>query len=161
MSQECMYYRWNAGYYCDLKYEKKGSGDISDYEVNHYCWYGQEYKCPLYKNRGDSGGCFLTSACVESKGLPDDCRELQVLRNFRDTYLAELPGGKEEISKYYAIAPAIVDAIQKLPNASSTWAKLYQNLVIPCVELIDAGDLETAYRLYRRTVHDLKIYFMK
>ena len=29
-----------------------------------------------------SGGCYLTSACVESKNLPDNCHELTVLRQF-------------------------------------------------------------------------------
>ena len=42
-------------------------------------------------------GCYLTSACVMAKGLPDHCEELETLRVFRDEYLAGQPGGRAEI----------------------------------------------------------------
>ena len=45
-------------------------------------------------------GCYLTSACVMAKGLPDHCEELETLRVFRDEYLAGQPGGRAEIEQY-------------------------------------------------------------
>lgn len=161
MSRECMYYRWNSGYYCDLKYQKNGNGDITDYEVNHYCWYGREDDCPLYKNRNGSGGCFLTSACVEAKGFPDDCDELQTLRHFRDEYMAKLPNGSQEVAEYYQIAPQIVDAINTLPNHKEIWEAIYSKLVIPCVRLIKAGDYQSAYCAYKRAVMELRKKYIK
>ncbi|MGK7897187.1 MAG: DnaJ domain-containing protein [Xenococcus sp. (in: cyanobacteria)] len=56
-------------------------------------------------------GCFLTTACVNYAGLPDDCFELQVLRNFRDNYLASSVEGRNLIKQYYTEAPIIVDLI--------------------------------------------------
>ncbi|MEM8722550.1 MAG: CFI-box-CTERM domain-containing protein [Cyanobacteria bacterium P01_G01_bin.39] len=56
-------------------------------------------------------GCFLTTACVKHTGLPDDCFELQILRNFRDDYLASTAEGQALIEQYYKEAPIIVDFI--------------------------------------------------
>ncbi len=156
MIDQCMFYRWNAGYYCDLKYNKEGNGDISEYEVNHYCWYGRFENCPLYKNRSGSGGCYLTSACVDAMGMADDCHELTVLRTFRDGYLSKQDGGKEEICEYYQIAPQIVDGIRESPNSDKALARIYEQLVEPCVKLIEHGECEVAHRLYRSYTRTLK-----
>ncbi len=156
MSGECMYYRWNAGYYCDLKYNKQGKGDITSYETNHYCWYGRYDNCPLYKNRNGSGGCFLTSACVDAMGLPDDCHELTVLRAFRDGYLSAQPEGKAEICEYYHIAPQIVEAINAKEDAVAVFTRIYHELVLPCVELIEQGKHQEAHSAYKSAVITLK-----
>lgn len=53
--------------------------------------------------------------------MPDDCEELQILRSFRDHYLANQPGGMEEIEQYYAIAPRIVASIHQRVDAAFIW----------------------------------------
>ena len=68
-------------------------------------------------NDNDSGGCFLTTACTEAKGLPDNCRELETLRHFRDNYMMNVPEGKADIAHYYKTAPSIVNAINNSPTA--------------------------------------------
>ena len=53
-----------------------------------YCSYYKTYEdpdevqdCKQFKERGSSsGGCFLTTACCDYKGLPDDCYELETMR---------------------------------------------------------------------------------
>src|SRR3954470_9525489 len=45
--------------------------------------------------------CFITTACCELLGLPDNCFELRLLRRYRDRVLARLPGGREKIALYY------------------------------------------------------------
>src|SRR6185295_8850185 len=37
------------------------------------------------------GLCFITTACAQAQGLPDDCEELTVLRGLRDDYIRQLP----------------------------------------------------------------------
>lgn len=54
------------------------------------------------------GNCFLTTACAQAAGLPDDCYELTVLREFRDTYVRGLDGGEALIQEYYELSPQIV-----------------------------------------------------
>ena len=81
--------------------------------------------------------------------LPDDCRELQVLRAFRDGYLSRRPGGREEIKAYYQMAPGIVRAVNERADAQSVWNDVYRELVGPCVRMIEQGRNEEAYGLYK------------
>lgn len=114
-------------------------------------------------NGGKSGGddplCFLTTACIRAKALPDDCDELRTLRAFRDGYLRSLPEGEDEIKEYYRIAPRIVADVSALPDAQERWVALYGSLVLPCVRWIIEGKNEEAHRLYRQTVLNLKKEF--
>ena len=94
-------------------------------------------------------GCFLTSACVEAKGLPDDCEELTILRYYRDNYLVSHAGGKREIWEYYRIAPVIVKRINARANSKDIWNKIYEEMVLPCVRMIKTGAMEDAFQLYK------------
>ena len=106
---------------------------------------------------GSSGsGCYLTTACVESKGLPDDCFELQTLRAFRDSYLAALPNGQNEIELYYQTAPGIVAAIDQREDHKEIWDQVYTDLIAPCVHMIHAQENETAYQLYK--AYSMELY---
>jgi len=157
-SDECAYYYYDAGYSCALKREKEGRSSIDSDTVHRYCW-GYHYQdCPLYKNK-DSGGCFLTSACTEARGLPDDCYELTTLRAFRDGYMKSLPQGQADICEYYHIAPAIVDKIHALSNAQEIFDQIYCDLILPCIDLINAGNNEQAYRKYRSYVKQLQVQY--
>lgn len=150
----CPYYTYKGHYYC-IKQEKDVDTDL----YYKYCRNYDYGDCPIYKHETSSGGCFLTSACVEAKGLPDDCHELTVLRSFRDGYLSSLPTGKEEIAEYYHVAPAIVEAIKKQDNALSIFNGIYEQLVLPCVQHIEAGENEQAHALYRNAVGELSKQF--
>jgi len=99
-------------------------------------------------NNGDSG-CYLTTACVVAKGLPDDCMELQTLRAYRDSYLKSRVHGEDDIRSYYELAPSIVAAINKLPDSKSIWESVYFELIEPCVDLIKQHNYEETYHLYR------------
>ena len=105
------------------------------------------------KNKKSSGssssGCYLTTACIVSRGLSDDCEELQTLRAFRDSYLAALPNGKAEIEQYYQMAPGIVATIDKRSDREEIWNQVYADLVEPCVRMIHAQDNESAHQLYK------------
>ncbi len=98
---------------------------------------------------GSNSGCFLTSACVEARRLPDDCEELTVLRRYRDGYLRRRPGGEEEVREYYRIAPRIVEAVNARENAGEIWNRVYEEMVLPCVRMIQSGAMEDAFRLYK------------
>lgn len=115
----------------------------------------------LFGESGPTQGCFLTSACVEARGLSDDCYELMVLRKFRDGYMRETPTGERDIYEYYRVAPAIVENIRKKDNVAEIFDKIYEELVVPCVELIENGDNEIAYGIYRRAVKKLQVFFIE
>lgn len=161
-SDECAYYYYDSGYSCALKREKEGNSSIDHDTADRYCW-GYHYRdCPRYiaKNGGSSDGCFLTSACTEARGLPDDCYELTTLRAFRDGYMKTLPQGQADICQYYHTAPAIVAKIRTLPNAKEVFDRIYTDLVLPCVELIENGKNEDAYAKYRGYVNMLQEQYL-
>lgn len=160
MSDECRYYYYDNGYSCALKREKEGLSSIDSDTVHRYCWGYHYEECPRYKNNGSSGGCYLTSACVEAKGMADDCNPLQILRNFRDTYLRETENGEKEIAEYYLIAPKIVENIKKRDNSMAIFERIYSELIAPCVSLIERGDNSHAHELYKSYTLRLKQEFV-
>ena len=151
----CPYYWYNYHYAC-RKSEKDVNEDIYDKYCSTSIGY---YDCPIYKGN-DTSGCFLTSACVETKGLPDDCRELTVLRTFRDNYLKSRPDGEALICGYYHCAPAIVEKIKASHNYKAIFDQIYDKLVLPCVKMIDAGDNEGALEHYREYTLQLKAQYL-
>ena len=105
-------------------------------------------------------GCFLTSACVEAMGLPDDCYELNTLRSFRDEYLSSYPGGRDEIDEYYLVAPKVVAAIRGSGSPIEVFKAIYNDLIQPCVHYIERGENENAHLLYRKTVDAYKQLYL-
>lgn len=101
-----------------------------------------------------NGKCFLTSACVVSRGLPDDCHELQVLRRFRDGYVLNLDGGERLVDEYYRVAPVIVDAIGQSEGSGRILGEIYE-VVRECVAMIEDGEESSAMAAYRKMVDDL------
>lgn len=149
----CPYYWYNYHYAC-----RKSGKDVNEDTYDKYCKNYDYGDCPIYKGN-DSSGCFLTSACTEARGLPDDCEELTILRAFRDGYMKSLPQGQAEICEYYHIAPAIVEKIRSLPNATEIFDCIYTELVLPCVALIRTEKNEEAYLRYREYVQFLQVKY--
>lgn len=138
-------------------------GDNSKGYCNYYrAYYWPDDNCKHYDEKssfssGSSGICFLTTACCEYMGLPDDCRELQTMRRFRDSYLRNIPNGPEMIALYYEDAPAIVAAIQSHPQKQEILDGMYKQ-ICEIVSMVEKGENDKAvisylymtYRLTRR-----------
>lgn len=105
------------------------------------------------------GDCFITTACVEAKGLSDNCRELLALRHFRDSYVSSTQKGTSLVAEYYEIAPQIVSQINLDPDKIQILRDLYDDLVVKSIESIDRGDDEKALDNYVQIVSDLKNRF--
>ena len=110
------------------------------------------------QRESSSSGCFLTTACVDHAGLADDCRELQVLRRFRDDYVAALPDGQNILDEYYQIAPSIVRRIQLSQQRENILAALF-GTVTEAVILIENGHYKQALDTYAAAFRSLKAQF--
>ncbi|MGI6012367.1 MAG: CFI-box-CTERM domain-containing protein [Ruminococcus sp.] len=119
-------------------------------------YYYPDDSCQYWTDRGGSSGfCFLTTACCEYKGLPDDCRELETLRRFRDTYLKQKPYGQEMIDCYYEDAPEIVKKLKKHPERVKIYNEMYEK-IRDIMDLIEKEDLKEATIEYLFMVYKLK-----
>lgn len=151
----CPYYWWNNHYAC-----RKSGKDVNEEVYYKYCRTYSYDDCPIYKGESVSG-CFLTSACVEYKGLTDDCYELATLRYFRDDYLRHTEYGDNEICEYYHIAPSIVEKIKQDSNHMAVFQRIYDELVLPCVRLIERGLKHEAHIKYREYVKMLAAEYLQ
>lgn len=103
----------------------------------------------------DSGElCFLTTACVQHKGLADDCYELQTLRHLRESFMRGTEEGDRILAEYRRIAPQIVREIQQAENRTELLDHLYHHLVVPSIQLIEAGKNQDAVDYYEAYVRE-------
>lgn len=151
----CPYYWYNYNSYAC----RKSGKDVNEDTYYKYCRNYDYGDCPIYKGN-DTSGCYLTSACVEAKGLADNCRELTVLRAFRDGYMRTTSTGAADICEYYHTAPVIVEKIKALPNAKEIFDRIYSELVLPCVEMIESGKHEEAYAAYKNYTRKLQAQYI-
>lgn len=101
-----------------------------------------------------SGGCYLTTTCVEARGLPDDCHELTTLRRFRDEYVRGRPQGEALVAEYYDRAPALVATISARPDGKQIFEGIYAEIT-QAVQHIEHNELEAAFELYVATAQRL------
>lgn len=100
-------------------------------------------------------GCFITTAVCNSFHKPDNCYELTMFRAFRDNWLKKQSDGKELIAKYYAIAPEIVNNINKFADADKIYLNIWRKYLKPCLSYIEQGKNEQCKSVYMQMVNDL------
>ena len=146
---------------CDsCKYLDKSdiiSGPETGFYMNYWCTYHGKYvnggySCSAHEEKE---GCFLTAACVNYLGKPDDCKELTALRSFRDTYMKSTEEGQKLVEEYYQVAPLIVEKINSSDKKELYYR--YISLVIDkCVCLLSRNELEKTLDEYKSMVVFLK-----
>lgn len=105
--------------------------------------------------------CFITTAVCQAEGKPDDCAELTAFRTFRDRYLAACPDGPALIEEYYAVAPAIVLAIDYCaPDAAAAYGAIRREYLGPCYAALRAGDMARCKRTYVQMVRALERQYL-
>jgi hypothetical protein len=104
--------------------------------------------------------CFITTAVTEHLGLSDDCYYLTTLRRFRDEYIlgSRHPGRIRDLRRYYNVAPDVLRWIASHRDREKIWSYLCQT-VLEAVRAIEEGELDHAYRIYKRKVLGLKNQF--
>lgn len=96
-----------------------------------------------------TGGCFLTTACVEHKQMMDDCDELTTLRFLRDNYMKKNDATISLINNYQISGPQIVNAIERCTNKNEIYDYMYLNMITPSVQLVKEGKFIEAVDYYR------------
>lgn len=104
--------------------------------------------------------CYITTAVCESLGKEDNCYELELLRDYRDSYLLSSGEGKALVDEYYDIAPTIVNRISRSEHADEVYEEIWKNYLSPCVQLIESGQKEDCREKYMNMVYELKGRYM-
>lgn len=101
------------------------------------------------QEKKDDSGCYLTTACMRAMGgeFEDNCKELMILRDFRDNYV--MANHPDAVKEYYRIAPKIVNIIGMQKDSQSIYLKMYQELVLGTISLIGRGMPAEAFALYK------------
>lgn len=100
--------------------------------------------------------CYITTAVCASREQSDDCYELNLLRDYRDGYLAADQRGKALIEEYYNVAPTIVNRINREENSREIYEQIYQQYLRKCVHMIEVGKLGECGQIYAAMVEELE-----
>ena len=109
----------------------------------------REKRSDAGSERKKKSGCYITTAACKLMSLPDNCREVTCLRNYRDTKLLRSAVGRRLVAHYYRIAPDIASALNRR-QLRQVWSSI-QN----CVRAIEAERYSRALLTYRLMVRRL------
>jgi hypothetical protein len=109
-------------------------------------WIDMGKKTNSQRNK-DRSKCYITTACLTARHLPDNCHELEAMRQCRDAYVATRPDGLKVIESYYACAPKIVRWVNSQPDSKNRWEDIYLE-VQETVRLVDLESFEQAFACY-------------
>lgn len=99
--------------------------------------------------------CYITTAVCRSLDKPENCYELELLRDYRDDYLRQ-NGGEALIEEYYDVAPTIVKRIDKSADAQEKYRYIWERYLKHCVVAIEKGELKACGETYVEMVEELK-----
>jgi hypothetical protein len=107
---------------------------------------------------GASTRCFITTAVCKYFGKADDCHELTVLREFRDTFMQMTPERKAFIQQYYEEAPAICEAIAQLPEVEQeqVYTLFYTKYLLPAIAAVMNKEGAKALEIYTELFYAAK-----
>ncbi len=105
--------------------------------------------------------CYITTAVCRTQQRGDNCYELNLLRDYRDGYLAERENGEELIRRYYDVAPTIVRHIDERENSGEIYQQIWDSYLEPCIHMIEKGKNEDCLVLYTRMVDDLQEQYFR
>lgn len=97
--------------------------------------------------------CYVTTACTQHIGLPDNCFELETLKGLRN-WMIQKPQGRKLIRSYYQKAPTLVRLVNQHPKKDKIWKWSYQQIQ-KAVDLTIEGKYDEAVNHYHKTVLDL------
>lgn len=104
--------------------------------------------------------CFVTTAVCQGLHKPQDCRELVMMKQYRDGYLLSQENGEALVHEYYDIAPTIVKRIAKEASPEEKYLYLWNNYIKKCVELLEDNRNEQCREVYETMMNELRDEYM-
>ena len=104
--------------------------------------------------------CYVTTAVCINLNKGEECEELQLIKEFRDGYLASTKEGQALIDEYYDIAPTLVKRIARDMGAQKKYVWLWDTYLAPCVAYIKSGHPENCKEVYCDMMESLRKEYM-
>lgn len=104
--------------------------------------------------------CFVTTAVCQGLHKPQDCRELTMMKQYRDEYLLRQENGEALIREYYDIAPTIVKRIAKEASPEEKYLYLWNRYIKKCVDLLEQNRNEQCRDVYETMMSELREEYM-
>lgn len=101
-----------------------------------------------YHSSSSDSLCFITTAACRALHADDNCRELNLLRWFRDAKLQSTPQGETIVREYYRIGPLLVDAIEHSADPEHLYQSLWKDYIGPSCAAIEGQQWDTAKHIY-------------
>lgn len=117
--------------------------------------YSSSYTSSTTKSNGSF--CFISTAVCDYYGKDDNCKELKILRNYRDNWLRNQPDGQLLISEYYNKAPLLVSLLKTSQYYKEYCEILWKDYIQQCLKLINEGKFIECKKLYQSMVNFLEV----
>jgi len=105
--------------------------------------------------------CYITTAVCNSLNMSENCKELTMLKDYRDNILLKEKGGEAIVNDYYDIAPTIVKRINKSDNCNEIYKTLYTDHISKCIEDIENKQFDACKEQYMKMINELKSLYIK
>lgn len=100
--------------------------------------------------------CYVTTAVCKGLHKEPDCKEIMLMKKYRDEYLLKQEDGEELIKEYYDMAPTIVKRIEKEESPEAKYQYLWEHYLQLCVTMIEAGKYQECRKTYTQMVEELQ-----
>lgn len=150
---------------CILESRGDGTVELADALVDKWNQTFTRYKIQKGRFTDIDGSfkrklCYITTAVCDNLGKPDDCYELNLLRDFRDTYMMHTSSGESLVKDYYEIAPIMVMRMNFIKDSRKIYEAIYHQYIAPCITFIEEMKYEECQKKYMEMVQTLKERFI-
>lgn len=120
---------------------------------------------PGSSGSGGSGGggsscCYITTACLDAMGLPQDSLEMKAIKALTKEHILKSFQGKKDYILYGRKAPAIVQAIDARNDSCEIWKRVYSSLR-NITNIVFSGNYQKGHQQYKDLVLGLENEFVK
>lgn len=120
--------------------------------------YGVDHRDSDDSSSSDDSCCYITTACLKSLGMPEDCLEFKAMKILTKEHILKSRQGKRDYVSYGRKSPAIVKRIEARTDAREIWTGVYEKLK-DVAKLVFDKNYEGGYQSYRSLVIDLNERF--
>jgi hypothetical protein len=116
------------------------------------------YSQGSHTDHSDGGGCYVTTACLDSLGLSRDSLEMKAMKVLTNVHVLGSFSGKRDYITYQKKGPRIVSAINSRDDSKSIWQGVYEKIG-EVTQSILSEDYAKGHKQYKDLILGLEAQF--